>query len=232
MGLHRTILRRCSLLVFLLRFSLFLSYRNLLIPRVSYLPRPSQMRTLAWNCQGAGAKITYRRLEEVCRVYSPGFMFLSETKNDKLYLQGLQVELGFDNLQTVEPVGTSGGLALFYSKDFLVKFLFLDNRLIDVETIIDGNRVFMTFIYGDPVVKNREYIWERLSRIGVTRSEPWFIIGDFNEITGNLEKHGGKKRSEATFLPFSGMINACGFIDFPFSGNQFSWIGQCKNGKV
>ena len=190
------------------------------------------MRTLCWNCQGAGAKVTRRRLVEMCRMYSPGFMFLSETKKDKMYLQDLQVEVGFDNLQTVEPEGNSGGLALFYSNDFSVKFLLLDDRLIDIETIINGTRVFMTFIYGDPVVPNRDYIWERLMRIGVSRSEAWFIIGDFNEITGNHEKKGGKKRSESSFLPFRAMIQSCGLIDFPFQGNQFSWIGKRSNGKV
>lgn len=80
------------------------------------------MRILAWNCQGAGAKLTSRRLEEMCRMYSPSF-FLSETKNDVLYLQNMQVSLGFDSLFTVDPVGNSGGL----------------DRMIDIETIIDGN---------------------------------------------------------------------------------------------
>ncbi|XP_023644536.1 uncharacterized protein LOC111832445 [Capsella rubella] len=179
-----------------------------------------------------GAKLTRRRLREMCRMYSPGFLFLSETKNDKSFLHDVQDELGFENLQTVEPVGTSGGLALLYSNDFPVKFLLLDDRLIDIETIINGNRVFMTFIYGDPVVSNREYVWERLMRIGVVRSEPWFIIGDFNEIIGNHEKKGGKKRSETSFLPFRAMIDSCGLIDFPFQGNQFSWIGHRTNGTI
>jgi len=149
-----------------------------------------------------------------------------------MYLQDVQVELGFDNLQTGEPEGSSGGLALLYSNEFPVKFLLLDDRLIDIETIINGNRVFMTFIFGDHVVSNREYVCERLMRIGVSRSEAWFIIGDFNEITGNHEKRGGKKRSEASFLPFRAMIHSCGLIDFPFHGNQFSWIGKRENGKI
>ena len=55
--------------------------------------------------------MTRRRLVEMCRMYSPGFMFLSETKKDKMYLQDLQVEVGFDNLQTVEPEGNSGGVS-------------------------------------------------------------------------------------------------------------------------
>ncbi|KAG7532416.1 Endonuclease/exonuclease/phosphatase superfamily [Arabidopsis thaliana x Arabidopsis arenosa] len=189
-------------------------------------PCHQPMRLLAWNCQGAGAQLTTRRLEEMCRLYSPGFLFLSETKNDFMHLQNMQVSLGFDSLKTVEPIGNIGGLALFYSKDYPVKFVFVNDRLIDIETIIDGNRVFISFVYGDPVVQYRELVWERLTRIGLSRSDPWFMIGDFNEITGNHEKRGGKSRSESSFLPFRCMIEICGMIEVPSQGNLFSWVGR------
>ena len=151
-------------------------------------------------------------------MFSPGF-FLSETKNDFLYLQNMQVSLGFDSLKIVEPIGNSGGLALMYSKDYPVKFVFESDRLIDIETIIDGNRVFITFVSGDPVVQHRELVWERLIRIALTRSDPWFMISDFNEIIGNHEKKGGKSRSESSFLTFCCMIENCGMIEVPSHGN-------------
>lgn len=66
-------------------------------------------------------------------------------------------------------------------------------------------------------------MWERLTHIGITRSDLWFIIDDFDEITENHEKCAGKKISEATFLPFRANVH-----DFPYSGNQFSWIGKQK----
>ncbi|KAG7534390.1 Ribonuclease H-like superfamily [Arabidopsis thaliana x Arabidopsis arenosa] len=128
--------------------------------------------------------------------------------------------------RTVEPIGNSGGLALLYSNDYPVEFVFVSDRLIDISTIIDGNRVFISFVYGDPVVQYRELVWERLTRIGITRSEPWFMIGDFNEITGNHEKRGGKRRSEPSFLPFRCMIENCGMIEVPSFGNLFSWVGR------
>ena len=104
--------------------------------------------------------------------------------------------------------------------------------MIDVETIIDGNKVFLSFVYGNPVVKYRENVWERLTRIGVDRSGPWFLIGDFNELTGNHEKQGGKKRSVNSFLPFNTMIHNCGLVDFPYKGNPFSWVGRRRNGLI
>lgn len=91
----------------------------------------------------------------------------------------------------MDPVGRSGGLALFYNIDYQVNILYTSNRMIDVEAIIMGHKVFLTFAYGDPVQKLREQVWERLTRYGISRTEPWFLIGDLNEITGNHEKQGG-----------------------------------------
>ncbi|KAG7559082.1 Reverse transcriptase domain [Arabidopsis thaliana x Arabidopsis arenosa] len=162
----------------------------------------------------------------------PSFLFLSETKNVRVELEERQFELGYDNLFTVEPDGCSGGLALFYSNDYPTTIISSNDRLIDVETVIDGNKVFLSFVYGDPVVMCREIVWERLTRIGVVREGAWFLIGDFNELTGHHEKQGGKKRSENSFLPFRTMIHNCGLIDFPFKGNSFSWVGRRRNGLI
>ncbi|XP_056866982.1 uncharacterized protein LOC130512731 [Raphanus sativus] len=67
--------------------------------------------------------------------------------------------------------------------------------MIDIETRLEGNPIYMTFVYGNPVVRYRDQVWERLSRMGTTRSGAWFMIGDFNEITGNSFSWVGKRRS-------------------------------------
>ena len=95
-------------------------------------------------------------------------MFLSETKNRKLLLQNIQTDLGFDHLFTVEPLGLSGGLAILFMDEFQVNVLLSNNRMIDIEAIIDGIKVFMTFVYGDLVLERREQVWERLMRFSTT----------------------------------------------------------------
>ena len=89
-------------------------------------------------------------------------------------------------MHTVDPIGRSGGLALYYSHDSPVSIIYSSNRIIDIETSYKEKKIFISFVYGDPVQGLRDYVWERLTRIGITRLEPWFVIGDFNEITGNL----------------------------------------------
>ena len=176
--------------------------------------------------------MTKQHLRELLRYYSPSFLFLSETKNTFSFMQDLQFELGYYKIFTVEPTGRSGGLALLYMNDSGVKIVFSNDRMIDVEAQIEGHKVYITFVYGDPVVEYREYVWERLTRMRTTRSGAWMMIGDFNEITSNAEKKGGRKRAETSFLPFKTMLTNCGMIEFPSKGNTMSWAGRRKNGRI
>lgn len=123
-------------------------------------------------------------------------MFLTETKQDFAFVQGFQDHFGFDNIVTVDPIGTSGGLALYYNNDYMVNILYTSNQMIDVEATILGKKTYMTFVYGEPVPKIREHVWERLTRYGLARSEPWFIIGDLNEITVIMKGRWSFKESE------------------------------------
>ena len=190
------------------------------------------MSAIAWNCQGAGAYLTKQHLRELHRCFIPSFLFLSETKNNFSFLQDFQFEFGYNKLFTVEPEGRSGGLALFYLDSFDVEILFSNNRMIDIVAILEGQRVFITFVYGDPVVECRENVWERLTRMSLTRNGAWLMLGDFNDITGNHEKKGGRRRPDSSFMPFKTMLANCGMIDFPSKGNPFSWVGNRSSGKV
>lgn len=184
------------------------------------------MRVLSWNCRGMGSKWTISYLREIWHKHKPDFLFLSETKQDFDFVQGFQAHFGFDNLVTVDPIGTSGGLALYFNNEYQVKILYSSNRMIDIEAEALGKRIFMTFVYGEPVQKLREHVWERLTRYGLTRTEPWFFIGDLNEITGNHEKEGGTIRNQASFVLFNDMIRNTGLLEFPARRNKMSWQGR------
>ena len=103
--------------------------------------------------------------------------------------------------------------------------------MIDIEAVIDGIKVFMTFVYGDPVLERREQVLERLSRFSTTKNGLWFVIGDFNETTGHNEK-GGRQRLDSSFLPFRQMLSDCGMLEFPFTGNMLSWVGKRAGGST
>ena len=177
------------------------------------------------------SKWTISYLSEIRHKHKLDFLFLVETKQDSEFVQNFQAHFGFDNLVTVDPVGRSGGLALFYNNEYQVKVLYSSNRMIDVEAEVLGKTVYLTFVYGDPVQKMREQVWERLTRYGLAQSELWFIIGDLNEITGNHEKEGGFTKSADSFIPFNNMKRNSGLLEFPAWGNKMSWQGRRGKGK-
>lgn len=75
------------------------------------------------------------------------------------------------------------------------------------------------------------FVWERLTRFSTTRNGPWFMIGDFNEITDHNEKEGGRQRTDSSFLPFKQMLSDCGMLEFPYTGDMLSWVGK-RAGRV
>lgn len=82
---------------------------------------------------------------------------------------------------------------------------------------------FVSCTYGHPVAEFRDEVWERITRIGIQRTEKWCMIGDFNEILNHEEKLGGPRISEDSFQGFSDMIKACGMIKLLSIGNGFTW---------
>lgn len=195
------------------------------------------MSFISWNCRGLGRsqELTVQRLKKLRSAYFPEVFFLMETMNSRNTLVDLQAWLGYDHLYTVDPVNIGGGLALFWKNSVDVSLLYADKNILDVHIIYEEKQFNLSCVYGNPNSSLRHIVWERLSRFGVNRRTSWCMVGDFNEILNNSEKLGGPRRGDATFCPFSDMLNSCGMTEFPGTGNSFTWSGrrgtlniQCK----
>ncbi|KAG7551546.1 Reverse transcriptase zinc-binding domain [Arabidopsis thaliana x Arabidopsis arenosa] len=137
--------------------------------------------------------------------------------------------MGYDHSHIVDPVGLSGGLALFWKNSYEVEVINSDHRVIDVKVKLGSLSFFISCVYGDPASHLRQAVWDKLIDIGTIRNEPWLVLGDLNEIIDNTEKLGGPARAESTFFPFRNMISDCRLREVPSIGNRFSWAGDRHN---
>lgn len=137
-------------------------------------------------------------------------------------------ELIFDLHFMVPPHNLgAGGLTPVWRKEINLQVLSSEQNHID-SLISYKNLVFnSTFIYGAPVISKRQAVCQLLTNISETRNvEPWFLTGDFNEITDNTEKAGGKERLETSFTHFRAFLSACDLFDIKHTGNFLSWRGK------
>nr|VDD37440.1 unnamed protein product [Brassica oleracea] len=140
-------------------------------------PINSQVAKDIENCQGLRGNLTVRRLEELCRVHLPDFLFLLETKTSSAHVLKLQSLLGYDHCYLVDPVGLSGGLALFWKNNFEVEVLLATNRIINTKIKFGSRDFIMSFVYGDPVQHRRAVVWNILKDIVLNRNGGWFLVG-------------------------------------------------------
>jgi hypothetical protein len=111
--------------------------------------------------------------------------------------------------------GSGGGLALFHSDDIEIDLFSFSNRHIDVHIQRGpfGARWRGTFVYGEPKPAERHNMWTFLHRIKTESSEPWMLLGDFNETMWQAEHFSKTKRSECQMLDFRNTLSFCDVHD-------------------
>ncbi|KAF7147855.1 hypothetical protein RHSIM_Rhsim03G0108700 [Rhododendron simsii] len=165
-----------------------------------------------------GRTLTTQALGDLVHKNRPSIVFLMETKNNKVFLETIRHKLGFNFATYFEPVGLSGGLALWWKPEVDIDIETSSKNI--VHTIISNKfNSFVcaaSFIYGYPNREGRDQVWEDLMGIGRTEILPWLCIGDFNEILSSEYKMGGNSPYPARFTSFHGMLSVCGLVDLGF----------------
>jgi hypothetical protein len=123
--------------------------------------------------------------------------FLMETKVSSYRMESIKVRTRYKNVFAVDSMGRSGGLALMWSEDVQVEIENYSRRHVNalVKTEINGGTWKLTGFYGHPEVGKRHEAWNLLRYLHTTSPNSWLCIGDFNEITEDAEKFGGRYKT-------------------------------------
>jgi ribonuclease HI len=186
------------------------------------------MSLISWNCRGLGNLRTVRDLNQMVKDKKPNFLFLIETISSKKRMEGLRVRLGFEGLFVVEPVGRSGGLALFWKNMDDLEIQNYSRRHINaiVRPVEGGIPWKFTGFYGHPDPSKRSESWSLLSLLKSFAPMPWLCVGDFNEITHQAEKSGASRRREGQMEAFRNALDDCHLGDLGFTGPRFTWSNK------
>ncbi|OMO54212.1 Endonuclease/exonuclease/phosphatase [Corchorus olitorius] len=90
-----------------------------------------------------------------------------------------------------------------------------------------GNRSnqywFCTFVYGHPKKAGRRNVWDAITELRGNNKERWCCMGEFNAISSQAEKRGGRPIDEHQAYLFNSFIQHCNLMEVEIQGGAFSW---------
>ncbi|KAK8483041.1 hypothetical protein V6N11_081882 [Hibiscus sabdariffa] len=189
--------------------------------------RVSSIVVMAWNVRGLGNKKTVRALRNSVWKFQLDIVLLSETKQQKRYVEKIKMKMKTEHLFYVALTGLAGGLSLWWTKDTQRKILQYGKHFIDAEISIRGETGwFKTFIYGPPYKQEKREFWEFMTNLRNGCGDRWMVIGDSNVISSQEEKLGGLPFNLNDARCYFDFIDAISLIELPISGGAFTWSNK------
>lgn len=124
----------------------------------------------------------------------------------------------------VEAIGHSGGLWVLKHNGSNVSTTVIDShsQAITFRLALGGKSWVCSSIYASPTPTNKPILWQHLSQLCSSISEPWDQIGDFNEITLPREQKGGQFSFNRVAAMLD-MMEGCHMLEIPSTGGKFTW---------
>lgn len=152
------------------------------------------MRILCRNCRGLGSPQAIQILRCLIRQHNPELVFLMETKLRSNQFSRNKFNWNYYGVFSVDAVGRSGGLALFWSQGVNLSLVSYSQNHITAHIFSFNVEYEWTFIgfYGKPKSEDRWKSWKLLDVLCQNVQNNLLIAGDFNEILDQEEKLGGR----------------------------------------
>ncbi|GLT46390.1 hypothetical protein SLA2020_201450 [Shorea laevis] len=186
------------------------------------------MTILYWNVRGAGNPAFVRNARDLIDRFNPSIVVFFETRVGQQRAETIirQIERGFNNWHTIEPIGYSGGIWILWRNN-MVNLSILSSTSQEthamIRTLPSSSPWIFTAIYASPKFRNRRILWDNLQTVAANHDLPWLIVGDFNKKLTSSDKRGGNPISLHRATMFKECLDTCSMIDLGFSGPKVTW---------
>ncbi|KAM6558835.1 uncharacterized protein LOC133033269 [Cannabis sativa] len=182
------------------------------------------MSCIRWNCRGLGNPQARQFLADLVSQKKPNLLFLCETFCNKVSMERIRAQLGFDCCFVVDNWGHSGGLALMWKVANEVAIQGYSFNHIDANVTLQQSTTWcFTGVYGEPKRELRYKTWTLLRSLKNDSTLPWCIMGDLNNLGSQLEKKGGRIYPDGLIAGFNGALSDCNLLDLPLVGYPYTW---------
>lgn len=98
---------------------------------------------------------------------------------------------------------------------------------------VNGNfQNWMTAIYAMNQLDQRRKLWEDLEHIHNSQQGPWFLMGDFNNVTKSMDRVGGNLVTEREYVDLRNLMDHAGLFEKDSTGEYFTWTNKHSIGTI
>ncbi|CAN1331463.1 hypothetical protein LINPERPRIM_LOCUS35331 [Linum perenne] len=112
-------------------------------------------------------------------------------------------------------------LALWWVGNIRVNVLSCNDFYVDL-AINEEKSFFLSCVHAPNDPRGRATLWDHLGSLRSNAEDMWVVIGDFNAITNNNEKLGGRELSYETLRPFNDFIFNNGLLDMGYKEHKYT----------
>lgn len=148
------------------------------------------MKLVSWNSRGSAWGGFLAQAQFYAFSMNPDVFCIIDTRASDDILNKVIKYLPYDQGFVVPSQGQSGGLLLLWkSRMASVNIIFPHNRFIHckVSDLTTNKSWLHTFVYIYPNKERQQQLWNEVLQIKPNNSDPWLLMGDFNNIL-NLEE--------------------------------------------
>jgi len=189
---------------------------------------PSLMKIYCWNVRGLNSPLKQHEVVSLMKKNKLDVCGLVETKltsSAVSFMHKLRLR-NWRFLSNVAATDTARILVFWNPSTIKVELIDLTAQGLHViiSSLLNHCSFTATFVYGYNTIIAHRALWEDLQKWN--SNSPWLILGNFNSLLSQEDKHNGKPVSSYEVADFRTCCSVLGLSDLNFTGSHFTWTNR------